>query len=357
MGEDSGQLVQSTPQALQNALDLSEEILADLELSRVPLSSIALKSSRLARLINDYDMQQAMAFEASGYPAELGVMPSEAWRLSKVSGRRYVVRDTETGENKEFAYVESIEQLEEQIQVAKLGFGAAKDPDLSITSANPNQWLIAPRGNYNERQGLRNQASTASKRLASRRAFIHQYVTGIHYELKFSGVASEVFSRLRSRVDGSIASLVPDAVRRFAAVYENLRSENPEDWSNAVHSCRRIMKDLANAVFPAQDEDRIIEAGGVERRIKLGPENYVNRIMCFVEDISESGIATSIIGSHLAYLGDRLDSVLSGAQKGTHSDIVSQEEADRIVVHTYLLVGEVLEIYQVSHSLSKDTEG
>lgn len=348
--------VPPNPQVLLDALNLSEDILADLELNRIPLSSIALKASRLARLINDHDIQLAMAYEASGYPHKLGKMPPDSWRLSAVAGRRYVDHDKETGEQKEYAYLESIEQLEEQLKLAKLGFDAARDPDVSITSANPSQFLHTPQGNYLERRGLRDLASQASQRLAGRRSFIHQYVSRIHYELKFSGVASEIFSRIRNRVDSSIASLVPDAVRRFSAIYENLRSENPEDWSNAVHSCRRIMKDLADAVFPPQEEDRVIHANREEKRISLGPDNYVNRIMCFVDDNSESGTTKSIVGSHLVYLGDRLDAVVSGAQKGSHSDIVSREEADRIVVHTYLLVGDVLSIWQASRALSKNDD-
>ena len=49
-------------------------------------------------------------------------------------------------------------------------------------------------------------------------------------------------------------------------------------------------------------------------------------------------------GSHLRYLGDRLDSVVLAGHKGTHDDIVSREEADRYVVYTYLLVGDILSL-------------
>jgi hypothetical protein len=260
-------------------------------------------------------MQTAMSYEASGYPAEERIMSPESWRISGLTGRRYSAIDNETGEKKEYAYLESIKQLEEQLELAKIGFGAAVDPDVALTSANPNQYLNAPQGNINERQGLRNQATKASQRLASRKNFIHQYVSRIHYELKFSGVASEIFSRIRNRVDSSIATLIPDAVRRFSAAYDNLQSENPEDWSNAVHSCRRIIEDLADAVFPPQDENRVVQINGKQKSISLGSGDYINRIMCFVDDNSDSDSAASIIGSHLSYLGDRLDALASGAQK------------------------------------------
>ena len=150
------------PKALQDALALSEEILADIELSQIPLSSVALKTSRLARLINDFDMQKAMAYEASGYPAEQGVMPPESWQLSGISNRRYFGDHPETGEKTEYAYLESIEHLEQQLELTKTSLNSAVDPDISLTTANPNQYLSAPRGNTYERSSLRNQASKLS---------------------------------------------------------------------------------------------------------------------------------------------------------------------------------------------------
>ncbi len=170
-----------------------------------------------------------------------------------------------------------------------------------------------------------------------RRAFLYSYVLTKHYELKFSGVASDVFSRIREGADSAIGRLLPQAVQKFSAVYDNLSSSNPEDWSNAAHSCRRILQALADALFPAT-EPRVIKG----KSINLGADSYINRLICFAEDHSNSKIANQIIGSHLHFLGDRLDSLFAGAQKGSHTEILDRSEADRIVVYTYLLVSDIL---------------
>ncbi len=135
-------------------------------------------------------------------------------------------------------------------------------------------------------------------------------------------------------------------MQRFSAAYDNLRSTNPEDWSNAVHSCRRILEDLADSVFPPQQEPRIKVVNGREIKIQLKKQNYINRIVAFVEDNSESGRFVAIVGSHLRFLGDRLDAAFGAAQKGTHQTIVSREEADRYVLFTYMLVGDIIALIE-----------
>lgn len=45
-------------QSLAEALTLSADILRNVELSELPLANIALKASRLARLLNEFDVQK-----------------------------------------------------------------------------------------------------------------------------------------------------------------------------------------------------------------------------------------------------------------------------------------------------------
>jgi AbiTii len=331
--------VPATPAALEEALTLAEELLADIELSRGTLTSIALKASRLARLLNDEDAQEIFQYEASGYPAE-PTMSAERWRLASAAGRTFEEKDAKSGKTQTYAFSESVEQLEMQIETNKLALQAAQDGDVSVSSANPYQVVQAPPGNMNERIGIRWAITQSAQRLSSRREFIHRYVSRRYYELKFSGVAEDVFSGVRDAVDGRISVIVPAAVQKFASVQDNLRSSNPEDWSNAVHSCRRILQDLADAVFPSTDKPRTTADG---KAIKLGPDAYVNRLICYAEDNSDSSRFLDLVGSHLGFLGDRLEAVFKAAQKGSHS-VVSRDEANRYVIYTYMLVADILSL-------------
>jgi len=331
-------------QSLAEALDLSSEILKNLELSELPLRVIALKASRLARLLNDFDYQTIMAYEAGGYPSQKVTTP-EVWRLATIAQRIFEEKDPSDGEIKEYFYLSSVGELEQNLNTTETSLAAARDPDISVSSANPNQYVSAGIVNRQERYNIRLGAITVAKRLESRRNFIYQYVTSKYYELKYSGIANDLFTRYRLSVDPKIGALLPKSIQRFSAVYDNLVSENPEDWANAVHSCRRILQDLADLVFPPTTKTRTICVQGQEKNILLGKDQYVNRIMAFVEDNSKSERFEELIGSHLSYIGDRLDSIFQASQKGSHGS-VTKPEADRYVVYTYLLVGDILSLLE-----------
>lgn len=81
--------VPPSKQALIEALALSQEILRNIELSELSLVSIALKASRLARILNEFDYQKIMEFEASGYPTTpTGVHP-QIYKLAVLANREY----------------------------------------------------------------------------------------------------------------------------------------------------------------------------------------------------------------------------------------------------------------------------
>lgn len=334
-----------TSAALSEALALSGEILRNCELSELPLANVALKVARLARILNDFEMLRIVEYEMGGYPVlDDGTVPPEAWRLAGIAGRQYHQQATTTQTAGIYCYRTSISALETEITVAEAALAAATDRDVSVTSANPHQIVSAPTGNWAERLGIRTNMNTAAERLASRRSFLYRYVLTKHYELRFSGIADDIFTRVRTRLDPAIGEAVPDSVQRLTAIYDNLRSDNPEDWSNAVHSCRRILEDLADVVFPATTETRTRQVGKNEITIRLDKANYINRIIAFIEDNSPSDRYLEIVGSQLGYVGDRLDAVFRAAQKGSHATIVSRAEADRYVVYTYLLVGDILSL-------------
>lgn len=147
-----------------------------------------------------------------------GVSP-DVWKLAVAAGRSYEQEDKKEG-TKLYVYTTSIEELEHQTTLLETSLAAARDPDVSVSSANPSQWVSGPIGNVLERNQIRANATQAQRRLSSRRSFLYSYALRRHHELKFSGIADDIFSRVRERVDSHIGERVPGAVQKLSAVYE-----------------------------------------------------------------------------------------------------------------------------------------
>ncbi len=277
-----------TKEALASALTLSEEILKNIEHSEIPLTNIALKTSRLARLLNEPMYQKMMEYEAGGYPATPDKAPrQEIWDTAIRAGRRYTKKDKTSGEVKEFVYRESIAELEDELRIGESSLAAAHDPDISIASSNPHQFVSPPSGNIMERNYMRQMIWTASQRLSSRRALIYNYVLQKYHQLKFSTITADIFTKIRYTVDSSLSKITPKSAIEFPLVYEKMKSDNPEDWVGCVFICRKIFHELANKLYPTRKDDKVIKIAGTEKTIKLGKDDYINRLVAFVEENSK----------------------------------------------------------------------
>lgn len=337
---DNSNLTLSKSQ-LSEAIKLSKELLDNIELSQLSLTLIALKCSRLARLLNDFEYQKIFEYESSGYPQHPDGYDKEIWKLLVISERTIKKKD-ETKKIEEYAYGFSIEALEQKLESHKIRLNVAKDPDISLSSANPHQRVSEPFGNAIERNTTMENISTTSEWISQRRSFLYKYILSKYIELSYSNVVDDIFARTSIKIAERIQELVPDEVRKFNAIHENLLSNNSEDWANAVHSSRRLFQSLSDKLYPPR-EDIEKDINGKKTTIKLGKEQYINRLIAYIEEKSSSGNFISVVGSKLKYIGERLDAIYGATNKGTH-EVVTKEEAERYVIYTYIIIGDILSL-------------
>jgi len=326
----------------EEGLSLVQEIIKNIELQELPLSSVALRCARLARLTNNQAAMNLFTYELAGYPKDdQGFILAEAFQLAKYANRGFKQKD-KTGILQEYIFTETVAEIESELTAAQDQMKVAFDKDVAVSSANPYQNVFSPIGNTYERSGLRATITEKSKKINQLRAAYYNYTLGVYWELRLKDITEDIFQKRKLFVDKALSKYLPEAFGKFVSVYENLKSQNKEDWANAVHSCRRILKDVADFLYPA--DDKIIEVGQ-GKKIVLSDENYIVRLKEFVKKRQESPAFTKVVGSHLDYIGNRIDAIYKSSTKGSHA-VVVQKEAEDYVVYTYMLVGDIMDLYE-----------
>lgn len=176
--------------------------------------------------------------------------------------------------------------------------------------------------------------------LARVRDRLWEFLTDTEYELTFGEATAETFDRLRSYVDRQLTSISPPALEQFQTAYRRLKAGGAEDRAHALTSCRRVLKTLADVLYPATPEPVI---GSDGRKHTLNDAAFINRLLQYISDTVGKHENGAVVQATLEDVDRRLSALNELASKGVHAD-VSSYEVDTCVVQTYLLVADVLRI-------------
>ncbi|MTJ07548.1 helix-hairpin-helix domain-containing protein [Anabaena sp. UHCC 0204] len=141
------------------------------------------------------------------------------------------------------------------------------------------------------------------------------------------------FDFLKEEVDDKLLDLNPELSEKLMIAFKSVSSENPEEWSHALTSCRRLIEGLADELFPPIDNN-------VNGR-KLGQEQYINRLWTFMDKAIESEANRELAKTHIDFLGSYLQKTHKLINKGVHTSI-TKVEAVKTVFNTYLLIADLL---------------
>lgn len=328
------------------SLSLAEEILKDIELGTLSISSVVPKVLRLARLRGDTNAIEWLRLEMSGYTSTPDGIPPTEWAIGAYCKRYYQEKD-KSGIVQTYMRYESVGRIETEIESAKMQLQVSVDPNISVSSANPSQYVFSPHGNTFERSGLRSSIIKWTSVLDKIKSALYEYVLQIYYQLKFGDISETVFERKRNFVNARLADMVPTAIKELVSAYDNLKSDNESDWSNATNSCRRLLKEAADVLFPADPDNKKTKDGH-----KLTDQEYKNRLIEYVKSKDKSKSFERIVGSQLSYLTNRLDALNEYHAKGVHEK-VTREEAETLVIYTYLIAGDILSLTEPNKVDSK----
>ena len=297
----------------EHILKLATEIMDDIELSRNEAQSILLKTTRLARYVDNSEIRAFLKFEMQGYPNnELGK------KYMSLTGRW-------TDKDEELGYWYPLSQVEAKIEVENARLTQLRIPD---TSASAARIIVSDiRKNISEISIRIAKLGGVKSRVIS---LVHEFVTNVYYERTFDNLAEGIFESYKKDIDLLIAENSGDIIEQIPSVVARLSEGDSESISQALTTCRRIIDSFANHIFPASEET--FNIGGNE--LSLKENNVLNRINVFIHQNSDSNKRRKKLKQNLTNLYSRVSS-------GVHSDVDSKE-ARNLFLNVYLLLGEIL---------------
>lgn len=254
-------------------------------------------------------------------------------------------RRTESGQ--QVANLRSVQQIEDLVQMLR-------EQEAATLVSPPHGMHTYDLGKYvsdqeQTRTGLVASRIALDTVLARIKTRLWEFLTETEYELSFGEATRETFDRLRSYVDQQLTTISPPALEQFQTAYRRLKDGSDEDRAHAMTSCRRVMKTLADELYPAPSEP-VTGADGKTRT--LNDAMFVNRLLQYVVETVGKHENGAVVQAALEDVAARLDALNALASKGVHADVTNYE-VDTCVVQTYLVVADVLRIRERAASAYK----
>lgn len=325
---------------IEEARVLAEDTLAKLEVGEGSLTPIVLRCLRLARLIGERTAEAWFQCELRGFGSH--VAADKDWPEYAEWSGRYSGQDHADGYR--LYWVETIEQIESRLKVAWVELDQLRAPDQPIPesasavkypnfleSATPTERVM--KAVTSARQAKIQEINRWAKIVATARGSTHDWLSRTAIRLRYGAIVDTAFQRTKDRFDRFLGSHAPDAGRALSAAFARADSSDPEELAQSFTSCRRALKALADAIYPPRDEP----LDGHE----LDDEHYKNRLIQFAAEHQPSKSRREYLSTEIELTAKRTDALYELSNKGVHGT-VDEADFDVIVVHTYLLAGELL---------------
>lgn len=175
-----------------------------------------------------------------------------------------------------------------------------------------------------------------------------KFLIEIISKIEYSGSITSIIESMQTLVDSKLTKLNPDISVELQSITNNLSSDDPSDLSKVAHSCRRVLKLIADEVFPASNE-AYKNSSGVSFSVK--DNAYMNRLLAFIDTKNKS----KMVEGEIKILASHFDKIRDLAGEGAHSNI-SKYETEKLSVHTYLIASEILQIMNLEKQKKSKTK-
>jgi hypothetical protein len=340
------------------------DALSDIENDSVPLSSIIRKCIRAARLRNDFynliwlewEMIELTDKELK-YSVLADLLPhltSDFFeKLNKKFGEAWLKERT-------FENINLKPRVETEEKILPKGIGEIETFALYYENAandvetppglHPLDLYFKSSENANTKFMFRHYAKECKAIIERVRHRVYEFLSLAEKEILFGQIYADIFEQNRLYVDVRLGQICPDALNKFVSAYKRMKDDDLESWAQALTSCRRMLKSVADTFSPPRDG---LAIGSDGKEHKLTDENYIARLWQFVFEKLSSSRSGELLQTQINEIGNRLNRLYNLTNKGVHAE-VSRFEVNQVIIQTYLIVGDILKVADDITAIKED---
>ncbi|MGV9678536.1 hypothetical protein ACWDSJ_24920 [Nocardia sp. NPDC003482] len=243
----------------------------------------------------------------------------------------------------------SVDSIEARLEMIKTSYASYDRVPRNLTQIDT--YFVAR--DYDAAQAKLIAPLDEMKTILSRiRQSVHDYLVVAEDELMVGQTQSGFFDQVQAHTNQLLTKYAPEASKNFVAAQDRFADGNSEAISHAMTSCRRMIKSLADSLYPATDK-AVTGLDGIDRR--MSDDAYRNRLLQYVREKVGKHKNGAVLQAIIAELGTRLNALDALSSKGVHAD-PSIDEARTCIAQTYMLAADLLSIAEgTSYHLNTPT--
>ncbi|MFI1770169.1 hypothetical protein [Thalassobellus citreus] len=320
---------------------LLEEVLENLQNPKLPLFNSIQKLNRIGKLLNEEKLTIWTEVQLGNV---LFTQPIQNWLDSYTENERENSKESKKDLKEKFEKLEEIGInlanifTSEELSAKSIESGGGLN-NIGFVEEKYNDFIKSKRGNDGTFY-----KSNLSSNLSIVKAIAYKKASAYHKKYAYESLPESNFEILKANVEDVLFEIDPELAEKLMLVFKSVSSDKPEEWSQALTSCRRFFEKLADNLFPATDE----KLNGRS----LSKENYINRLWAYMDKSIESKSNRDLAKKHVDLLGLYLQGTYKIANKGVHSHI-TRIESIKTVMHIYLVCADLLDYLDKDKFINK----
>jgi hypothetical protein len=152
--------------------------------------------------------------------------------------------------------------------------------------------------------------------------------------LEYGDAVKGVWEGYRVDVESGLARL--GLTEHFSAIRENVESDNPQKWRQAMWSCRDVLVALAAYLWRDSGKTYL----GTDDGMVVDEQHYINRLTAYLHCKGVTGNTRKLIEQELERIIAVLHSLNDLDSKAHSVTLVDREDARLAVVSTYTMLSQ-----------------